>query len=102
MATSVRSTAMSRATSGYADLAREIRCLDLQRRRPGFYAVVLIANLMTLGGVVTAMAFLRDSWWLMLLAVALAIVSAQIGFFGTTPATTKSPADAYRPGCSAC
>ena len=102
MATSVRSTAMSRATSGYADLAREIRCLDLQRRRPGFYAVVLIANLMTLGGVITAMAFLRDSWWLMLLAVALAIVSAQIGFSATTPATTKSPADAYRPGCSAC
>jgi len=82
MATSVRSTAMSRATSGYADLAREIRCLDLQRRRPGFYAVVLIANLMTLGGVITAMAFLRDSRWVMLLAVALAIVSAQIGFFG--------------------
>ena len=102
MATSVRSTAMSRATSGYADLAREIRCLDLQRRRPGFYTVVLIANLMTLGGVITAMAFLRDSWWLMLLAVALAIVSAQIGFSATTPATTKSPADAYRPGCSAC
>ena len=83
MATSVRKTTVSRrATSGYADLARKIRCLGLQRRRPGFYAVVLIANLMTLGGVITAMAFLRDSWWLMLLAVALAIVSAQIGFFG--------------------
>ncbi|MEU8221457.1 acyl-CoA desaturase [Kribbella sp. NPDC048915] len=80
--TSARSTAGIPATSGYADLAREIRRLGLQRRRPGFYTIVLIANLMTLGGVVTAMAFLRDSWWVMLLAVALAIVSAQIGFFG--------------------
>ncbi|MFC6152050.1 fatty acid desaturase, partial [Mumia xiangluensis] len=49
---------------------------------PGFYAVLLIANLIGLGGVVTAMVLLRNSWWLMLLAVALAIVSAQIGFLG--------------------
>ena len=82
MSISVRSTNAIPATSGYAELAREIRRLGLQHRRPGFYTVLLIANLMALGGVVTAMALLRDSWWLMLLAVALAIVSAQIGFFG--------------------
>ncbi|HEY3555829.1 MAG TPA: hypothetical protein VGL05_00105 [Kribbella sp.] len=61
MDTSVRTTTASPTTSGYADLAREIRHLGLQRRRPGFYAIVLIANLMTLGGVVTAMAFLHES-----------------------------------------
>jgi hypothetical protein len=67
--TTARSTTGIPATSGYADLAREIRRLGLQRRQPGFYTLVLIANLVTLGGVVTAMAFLRDSWWVMLLAV---------------------------------
>jgi fatty acid desaturase len=79
---SVRSATATPATSGYAELAREIRRLGLQHRRPGFYTALLIANLIALGGVVTAMALLRDSWWVMLLAVALAIVSAQIGFFG--------------------
>ncbi|WP_410790031.1 fatty acid desaturase family protein [Kribbella sp. C-35] len=81
MSVSVRST-NDPATSGYVELAREIRRLGLQHRRPGFYTALQIVNLVALGGVVTAMAFLRDSWWLMFLAVALAIVSAQIGFFG--------------------
>ena len=82
MSISVRSTDAAPATSGYGELAREIRRLGLQQRRPGFYAVLLLANLIALAGVVTAMAPMRDSWWLMLLAVALAIMSAQIGFFG--------------------
>lgn len=85
MSTSVRGTDATPATSGCAELAREIRRLGLQRRRPGFYTVLLIANLMALGGVVTAMALLRDSSWLMRLAVA----PAQIGFSATTPATTR-------------
>jgi hypothetical protein len=97
----VRSNAIP-ASSGYAELAREIRRLGLQRRRLGFYTVLLIANLMALGGVAAAMTLLRDSWWLMLLAVALAIVSAQISSSDTTSATTRQPASVCRRRCSAC
>ncbi len=62
MSITVRGTDATPATSGYAELAREIRRLGLQRRRPGFYTVLLIANLM---------------------------VPARIGFSATTPATTR-------------
>jgi fatty acid desaturase len=68
--------------SGYAELAGEIRRLGLLRRRPGFYAGLLTVNLLALASVVTAMVLLQNSWWLMLLAAAFAVVSAQIGFFG--------------------
>jgi fatty acid desaturase len=67
--------------SGYAALAREIRQAGLMRRRPGFYGGMLAVNLTVLGGVVTAMAFLQNSWWLMAMALALAVVSTQLAFF---------------------
>ena len=68
--------------SGYAELAGELRALGLLRRRPGFYAGLIAANLLALLGVVTVMVLARGSWWLMPLAVVLAVVSAQIAFVG--------------------
>jgi fatty acid desaturase len=69
-------------TGGYADLAAEIRQLGLLRARPGFYAVLLAADLLALAATVTALLLLRESWWAMLLAPVLAVVSTQIAFFG--------------------
>ena len=67
---------------GYAELTAEIRRLGLLRGRPGFYAGLFAANLVALVIVVGAMLVLRDSWWALLLAPALAVVSGQTAFFG--------------------
>jgi fatty acid desaturase len=82
MSITERRPPLARDLSRYAELAGEIRRLGLLRRRPGFYAGLLTANLLALAMVVTAMVLLRDSWWLMMIAAAFAVVSAQIGFFG--------------------
>ena len=67
---------------GYADLAAEIRGLGLMRRRPGFYAVLFAGILLALGAGVAGVLLLRDSWWALLLAPVLGVVSTQLGFFG--------------------
>jgi fatty acid desaturase len=66
--------------NGYAELAAEVRGLGLLGRRPGYYARATAVILLALGALVALMVVLRGSWWLMLPAVGLAGVSAQIGF----------------------
>ncbi len=75
-------TAQVPATGGYAELARRVRAAGLTRRRPGWYAGVLVVLLGVLSGSVAAMVAWRDSWWLLLLAPVLAAVSTQMGFLG--------------------
>ncbi len=79
---SVSSPVSSVRPGGYAELATEIRMLGLLRPRPGFYAVLLAVDLVALAAVVSGMLLLRDSWWAVLLAPVLAVVSTQIAFFG--------------------
>ncbi|HET7356422.1 MAG TPA: acyl-CoA desaturase [Nocardioidaceae bacterium] len=69
-------------TGGYADLAAEVRRLGLLRPRPGFYAALLAVSLFALAATVTGLLALRESWWAILLAPVLAVVSTQIAFFG--------------------
>src|SRR5512144_2011247 len=69
-------------TGGYAELAAEIRRLGLLRPRPGFYAVVLAVDLLALAATVTGLLLLGESWWAILLAPVLAVVSTQLAFFG--------------------
>ena len=68
--------------TGYAELTAEIRSLGLMRRRPDFYVPLILLNLSALAAVVTVMVVARGSWWLVLLAAAFAVVSAQIAFVG--------------------
>jgi fatty acid desaturase len=70
------------ASGGYAELAAEIRRLGLLRPRPAFYAALLLVDLLALAATATAMLLLRESWWALLLAPVLAVVSTQIAFFG--------------------
>jgi fatty acid desaturase len=67
---------------GYPQLAAEVRRLGLMRRRPGFYAGLLAALLLTLASAVTAMVLLRDSWWALVVAPVMGVLSTQVGFFG--------------------
>ncbi len=72
----------SAPTGGYAELAAEIRRLGLLRPRPGFYAALLAVELLALAATVAGLMWLRQSWWAMLLAPVLAVVSTQTAFFG--------------------
>lgn len=69
-------------TSGYAELAREIRALGLLRRRPGRYAAHAAAILLVAAGIIVVMALRSDAWWLVALAPALAVVTTQTSFLG--------------------
>ncbi len=68
--------------SAYARLAAEVRDLGLMRPRPRYYTAVLMLNVLALVVVVAVMVLVRDSWWVLLMAPPLAVVSVQMGFFG--------------------
>jgi fatty acid desaturase len=67
---------------GYAELAAELRRLGLMRREPWFYAGLLGVLLLGLALSAAAMVLLRDSWWALLVAPLLGVLSTQVGFFG--------------------
>ena len=67
---------------GYAELAAEIRRLGLMDRQPLFYTGLLTAILVALTACVSGLLLLRESWWALLLAPVLGLLSAQLGFYG--------------------
>jgi fatty acid desaturase len=69
------------ATSGYSTLAREIRASGLLQPRLTYYLWLEGINIAALVAVIGSLVFWRESWWLVLLAPVLAVVSAQIAFF---------------------
>ena len=80
------SAALTNASSpsrngGYADLVREVRELGLLHPRPGFYLALDLVVLGSLVAVLLATWTLRDSWWVLLIAPAAGVVSAQLAFF---------------------
>lgn len=66
----------------YAAAAAQVREAGLLRPRPGSYAALWLGTMGVLGLTLAAMFRWQDSWWLLLCAVVLAVVSAQIGFLG--------------------
>ncbi|PKW00175.1 fatty acid desaturase [Amycolatopsis echigonensis] len=70
------------APGSYRHLLAEVREAGLLRRRRGYYAVVITANLMVFAGAWVAFAFLGDTWWQLLIAAVLAVVFAQLAFVG--------------------
>ena len=75
------STAPVPLNGGYGDLTLEIRARGLLRPRRRFYVLLGSVNLFALSLIVACMVLWRDSWWLILLAPVLAVVSTQIAFF---------------------
>jgi fatty acid desaturase len=69
-------------STGYADLAREIRARGLLAPRPWFYVMVAAMLLVATTLVAVAMARWSGSWALLGLAPVLAVVSTQFGFLG--------------------
>ncbi len=67
-------------TASYSALMRTVRDGGLLRRREGFYYAVFGGLALALGGVITGMVLLGDSWFQLLMAGALGIVLTQIAF----------------------
>jgi fatty acid desaturase len=66
--------------SDFAKLARQIQDAGLLDRRPVYYAVRLTLVLAAYVGMWALFWWVGDSWWQLLVAVALGVASAQIGF----------------------
>ena len=72
--------AAERFTTSYSDLARQVREAGLLRRAYGYYLAIGIGVTLALGGIVTGIVLLGDSWFQLLMAGALGIVLTQIAF----------------------
>ncbi|WP_242909844.1 fatty acid desaturase family protein [Actinomadura terrae] len=68
--------------SDFTPLARRVRESGLLERRPGYYARAIGLNLVATAALWAAVAWAGGSWWVVLLAVPLAVVSARTAFLG--------------------
>lgn len=77
-----RGRAGQRYVSDFTELTRRVQAEGLMGRTYGFYWTCLGAAVVALGSLVAGMVLLGDSWLQLLLAGALGIVMAQLGFLG--------------------
>jgi fatty acid desaturase len=68
--------------SDFAELAKGIKDAGLLDRRYGYYVAKMAANAVMLAGAMTAFVLLGDSWWQLLVAGFLALVTTQLAFTG--------------------
>jgi fatty acid desaturase len=68
--------------SDYAELSRRVRQAGLLVRRPAYYALKIGLNAVLLAAGWTVFVLLGDSWYQLLAAAWLAVVSAQVAFVG--------------------
>ncbi|MEV3987470.1 acyl-CoA desaturase [Streptomyces sp. NPDC049837] len=85
-----------RSRSEFAPLLRTIRDQGLLERRTGWYALGIGANLLALTAVVVGLVLFGHSWWSLLLAVPLAVLSARAAFFGHDAGHSQISADRDR------
>ncbi|MFF3710568.1 fatty acid desaturase family protein [Streptomyces phaeochromogenes] len=68
--------------SEFTPLLRDVKEQELLDRRTGWYARTIAANVLGLAAVVTGMALIGDSWWVVALAPVLAVLCARTAFIG--------------------
>jgi fatty acid desaturase len=68
--------------SDYAELSQRVRQAGLLARRPAYYAARIGLNLVLLAAGWTAFVLLGDSWYQLIVAAWLAVVSGQVAFVG--------------------
>jgi fatty acid desaturase len=73
---------VNHVTQSFTELAATIRDAGLLRRSYTFYSIYFAALLLALGGVIAGMALIGDSWFQLLMAVALGVVLTQFAFLG--------------------
>jgi fatty acid desaturase len=74
--------AATRYVSGFQELTRRVQADGLMDRRYGFYWTCFGAAAVTLSSLVAGMLLLGDTWLQLLLAAALGVLMAQLGFLG--------------------
>jgi fatty acid desaturase len=72
----------AKAGSEFAELSRRIRAVGLMRHRPRYYTVRFILTGLVFAASWTGFVLIGDTWWQMLTAVLLAVVSAQVALLG--------------------
>jgi fatty acid desaturase len=87
---SVTATLASERGSEYAGLSRQIRAARLLDRTPGHYALRIATTLACFAGCWLALLFVGNSWWALVPAVVLGLVSTQVAFLGHDG---RAPAD---------
>jgi fatty acid desaturase len=80
--TATPSRRRDREVSVYAELSRQVKDAGLLNRRRGWYLSRIGAMVAAFAGIWVAVVLLGDSWWQLVLAAALAVVTAQFGFLG--------------------
>ncbi|MFC5745453.1 fatty acid desaturase family protein [Actinomadura rugatobispora] len=68
--------------SDFGPLARRVREAGLLERRRGYYAWAIGANLAATAGAWAAVGWLGGSWWVLVMTLPLAVLSARTGFLG--------------------
>jgi fatty acid desaturase len=71
-----------RHQSGYTDLARTVRESNLLNRRYGWYWSRIVIAVVSFGAVWVGLFWLGNSWFQLVLAAALGVLSTQFGFLG--------------------
>ncbi|NGO06418.1 acyl-CoA desaturase [Streptomyces sp. HC44] len=70
------------AGSEFTPLLRTVKGQDLLERRHGWYALGITVNALSLTAVVVGVVLIGHSWWVLLLAPLLAVLSARTAFIG--------------------
>lgn len=81
-ATPDRPSASVRYVSSFTELSRQVKKTDLLDRRYGWYWSRIVGVVVAFAAVWAAVVIVGDSWWQLVVAGALAVISAQIGFLG--------------------
>ncbi len=66
----------------FAELSRRVRDHGLLSRRRGYYSAKIVLSVGALAAVALALALVGNSWWVLMVAAALAFVLTQLGFIG--------------------
>jgi fatty acid desaturase len=80
--TTIDAPVRSRARSDYADLSARVKAAGLLERRPGYYLVKFALTLGAFAAGWVAFVFIGASWWQLLTAAVLGVLSTQVAMLG--------------------
>jgi len=68
--------------SSYAELSRLVKSAGLLDRRPGYYAARISSTVAAYAAAWVGVVLIGGSWWVLLIAPAMAVISTQLAFIG--------------------
>ncbi|HZQ49449.1 MAG TPA: acyl-CoA desaturase [Candidatus Dormibacteraeota bacterium] len=80
MISSLNPPVRDRVAAPYAELKRRVEAAGLMRKRPGYYALMLVTNAVLFVGTLWLLTLSQNAWITALVAAVLGVVSGQLGF----------------------